>query len=70
MTVDGLPVPDALALQAQVQRLLRTFGVPDTARRLGLHRETVLAVAAGVPVRAGSLALVRERLRTLERLAV
>ncbi|MCC6902799.1 MAG: hypothetical protein IT377_27755 [Polyangiaceae bacterium] len=38
------------------------FGVERAARTLGVGRETVLRLAGGLPVRRGSIALVRESL--------
>lgn len=53
--------------QAAVQRRLEKGGAQRaTARQLGVSRETALAIALGLKVTPGSLALVRERLRALE----
>jgi hypothetical protein len=46
------------AVHAQVGRL----GVPAASKALGLGRETVIRILAGLPVRPGTLALLRERL--------
>lgn len=48
---------------AAVAALIRDMGVPRTCSHLGMNRCTVLAIAAGLPVLPGTLALVRERLR-------
>ena len=49
----------------QVSALVRRAGPNPAARRLGMSRHVVLAVMAGLPVRAGSLALLHERLPRL-----
>jgi hypothetical protein len=41
---------------------IRISSVAAVARELRLARETVARIAAGLPVRAGTLSLVRERL--------
>ena len=50
------------SLRARVERLARDRGVPTAARELGLSRTAVLGVIAGLPVRSGTLAQIRERL--------
>jgi DNA-binding XRE family transcriptional regulator len=50
------------ATRQQVRNLLGRLGQREAARRLGVHMQTVLALAAGARVQPGSLALVRERL--------
>ena len=49
----------------QVRELLKRCGQREAARQLGLHMQTVLALAVGARVQPGSLALVRERLAKL-----
>jgi hypothetical protein len=41
-------------------------GVAAVARELGLSRDATLALAAGAPVRVGTLAQARERIRANE----
>lgn len=62
---DHTSIDDARTRE-QVRKLLGQFGQRAAARRLGVHMQTVLALAAGARVQPGSLALVRERLATLE----
>lgn len=50
------------SLRARVERMARDRGVPTVARELGLSRTAVLGVIAGVPVRNGTLAQIRERI--------
>jgi len=49
-------------LSARVQRDALKCGPTALARKLGVSRDSVLAVAAGLAVRAGTLALFRQRL--------
>ncbi len=53
------------ALRARVAETLRTRGVAVTAALLGLSPETALRVAAGMPVRRGTLALAAVRLESI-----
>ena len=55
------PAPDILAIRRSVD--LR--GVLPTAARLGTNRESLLRLLAGLPVRAGTLALIRHNLPLL-----
>ena len=57
--------PDA-ATRAIVAEAVRTQGVSAVARVLGMSNHSVMAVAAGAPVRAGTDALARERLPLLQ----
>lgn len=47
-------------MRERVRGVLQSLGVRGAERALGVSRTTLLAVAAGAPVRAGSIALVRE----------
>ncbi len=49
-------------LQTAVADLLARVGIQRTARTLGVSREALARVAAGVTVRPGTLALIRQRL--------
>jgi hypothetical protein len=49
-------------LQAQVTEVVRTLGDAEASRRLGISRVALLRLLAGMPVRAGTLALAREGL--------
>jgi hypothetical protein len=52
-----------------IQRVAAEVGRVGTARAskvLGLGRESVARIVAGLPVRAGTLALLRERLATID----
>jgi len=51
------------AARASLKSLVNKYGLRAVSQRIGLHRETILAVIAGVDVRAGTLVLVREKLR-------
>lgn len=52
------------ALSAAMRHQVQERGVTAVARELDVSRDAVLAVAAGAAVRAGTLALFRERLST------
>lgn len=47
---------------ARIRLLLRSQGESTTAARLGIARQTLGRLLAGLPVQRGTLALVRERL--------
>lgn len=53
-----LPTPEPIRQYAL--RAVRDWGPRAAARRLGIGRSAVISVAAGLPVMAGTLALVRE----------
>ena len=53
------------AEQAAVKALIQEKGERDASAALELDRTTLARVAAGLSVRKGTLALVRERLRAL-----
>lgn len=55
------PAPDILA----IRRSLAVRGVLPTAALLGTNRESLLRLLAGLPVRAGTLALIRQNLPRL-----
>ncbi|MES1186327.1 MAG: hypothetical protein ABUL60_21130 [Myxococcales bacterium] len=50
-------------LRVRVAGLLMRLGPRAAAKALGVHREQLISVAAGVPVLAGTIALVEQRLR-------
>lgn len=57
------PGPTApLELRNQVTALVREAGEAATVRHLGISRLALARVVAGLPVRAGTIALVREAL--------
>lgn len=51
---------------AEIQRIVKGMierdGAVQTAEGLGISRETLMRIAAGVPVRAGTIALVKQAL--------
>lgn len=46
--------------------LLHAVGIREAARRLRMNRDPLLAVAAGLPVREGTLLLLGQRLADSE----
>lgn len=50
-------------LVSHVRGLVDTIGVQATARKLGIARQTIAAVLAGVPVRAGTVLVVARAMR-------
>jgi len=50
-----------------VTKVINKMGVVEAARAFDMARETLMKVAAGVNVTPAILALVREKLRTLQR---
>jgi hypothetical protein len=52
-------------VQAAVRALIQSAGEREAGEKLTLDRTTLARVAAGLGVRKGTLALVRERLRAL-----
>jgi hypothetical protein len=50
-------------LTARISALLALVGPREASKRLRVHREQLISVAAGVPVLAGTIALVEQRLR-------
>jgi hypothetical protein len=52
-------------IRTEVSRLLEAHGPRELSKRLGMSRDAVLGVAAGTHVLPGTLALLRERLRSL-----
>jgi hypothetical protein len=46
--------------------LVRRVGLNKSAKALKMPRETIASIAAGAAVRAGTIALARERLAALE----
>jgi hypothetical protein len=59
--------PDELPLNVRVERLARRLGTVAAAKALGISRESILGVIAEMNVRAGTLALIRERIDAAER---
>ena len=53
---------DTSGIRAEVARRVRRTSVTAVARALGMPREAVARLAGGLPVRAGTLALARDRL--------
>jgi hypothetical protein len=53
-------------LSTKVAALLNTLGPRAASRLLRMHREQLISVAAGVPVLAGTIALVQQRLAESE----
>jgi len=53
-------------LRARISALLSALGPRGAARKLRIHREQLISVAAGVPVLAGTIALVQQRLAESE----
>lgn len=47
-------------IRRSARREVETLGLREAAHRMGIHRQTLVAIIAGVRVRSGSLALVRE----------
>ncbi len=60
----GERAPDELRQRVSV--LLERLGPRQLSRRIGVARDTLMGVAAGTRVLAGSLALLRERLPAIE----
>jgi hypothetical protein len=53
-------------LTTKISALLTQLGPRAASRRLGVHREQLISVAAGVPVLAGTIALIQQRLAESE----
>ncbi len=66
MTSDAVRPLDEAEIQARARELARTTSPRRAAKALGICRETLLSVAAGLSVHPGTIALVRERLRELD----
>lgn len=49
-------------LRRRVGELIAAVGPRAAARRLKVHREQLISVAAGVPVLAGTVALIQQRI--------
>jgi len=56
------PSPDAATW---VRDTIRADGLDGVARTIGIDREALLRVAASLPVRRGTLAIVREAMRDM-----
>lgn len=56
-------------LHVRVERLARRLGPAAAAKALGISRESLLGVIAEMHVRAGTLALIRERIDAAEALS-
>lgn len=57
----GVRPPDLL--RREVVRIEAELGSTGAARELGISRESLARIVAGLGVRAGTIALVKERLR-------
>lgn len=53
-------------VRAAVRSRVQTEGVRATALAVGLSRDATLALAAGAPVRAGTMALARQNIAETE----
>ena len=53
-------------LRRKILRLLETEGTPGTVRKLGVSREALVRLAAGLEVRAGTVALVEKALEAVD----
>lgn len=62
---NGAVIPPA-ALVAHARRYVETHGVNHTARELGISRQALAALLAGLPVRRGSVAVVAQALNWRE----
>jgi hypothetical protein len=60
----GVAVP--LEVQQRIAELLKELGPRRAAEKLRVRREQLISVAAGVPVLAGTIALVQQRLAESE----
>jgi hypothetical protein len=60
----GVTAP--LDVQQRISALLQALGPQRAAAMLRLRREQLISVAAGVPVLAGTIALVQQRLAESE----
>jgi hypothetical protein len=58
------PAPDPI--RRRVRELHRTVGERHTLARLGISRPTLYRLLASLPITAGSMALVRQRLDALD----
>jgi hypothetical protein len=64
MSTRGVEAPSE-EMQARVSKLLRRIGTVRATKMLGVSREAVARIAAGLELRPGTLSLVRERLALL-----
>lgn len=60
----GLVPPDP-STSDKVRDLVQSYGPSEAAKKLGLGRETCLAIGCGAQVCRGSIALVEEGIRKL-----
>jgi len=51
-------------LRQEVSKLVRALGLPAASRKLKVCRQSLGSVMAGLPVRRGSLSVLREVLRS------
>lgn len=51
------------SLRKRVDLLLNVAGTPEAVKKLGVSREALARLAAGLPVRAGTIALVEKALK-------
>ena len=67
MLITARPTAGELsALQGRVSQLIKRKGTVGAATALGVSREALVRVAAGLSVRAGTIALIRQSLAQLE----
>lgn len=59
------PARPPIDVRAEVAHLIRTGTVRGTAAKLGVSRESLARICGGLPVRPGTVALVRESLTRL-----
>ena len=57
-------VPTEETHRERARRLIAALGAPAAAKRLGLGRDTIIRVAAGMPIHRGTLALLEKSLTT------
>jgi hypothetical protein len=65
--IRGAPPP--AEVREAARELVNRCGATRAATKLGMSRDAVLALAAGVAVQAGTVALARERLAALPHIA-
>jgi hypothetical protein len=53
-------------VQSRISQLLKSLGPQEAAARLRVRKEQLISVAAGVPVLAGTIALIQQRLAESE----
>jgi hypothetical protein len=56
--------------RAQLRRLVGLLGESESARKIGIHRQSLARVLAGLPVYAGTRALIAQNLAKSQAAAV